>query len=426
MHLIVFDSEIRNNFTPINLNKPTFELLIGGKTILENLLEIINPDKYSLLIPDYLKNNTENKHKVNINEEINEVDEKEIVFVNSLINLNNIPLEKLKREENFALISDNNLVLAKCKIRKINNLTNNNKELIKIIKNHNIKLESENNVLIKYPWKLLEMNNQLLIRNINKKLLNKKINLRKSSNKFINIIGSEKSILMGKEVRIENVIFDTTNGPIEISDNCKLLGYNRICGPCYIGNDTVIKSCIIGSGTMIGKYAKISGEVENSIISNFSNKSHYGYIGDSYIGEWVNIGAGTTISNLKNTYGKISMVINDELINTDKSKIGSIIGDYVKTSIGTYIYSGKKIGISSHLHGYVTTDIPSFVIYSNINKSICTELYKKSAIKTQKEMMRRRNISYREEEINLLEYLYNLTKDERIKLNYKENKFSIN
>ena len=61
MHLIIFDSEIRNNFTPINLNKPTFELLIGGKTILENLLEIINPDKYSLLIPEYLKKNSENK-----------------------------------------------------------------------------------------------------------------------------------------------------------------------------------------------------------------------------------------------------------------------------------------------------------------------------------------------------------------------------
>ena len=177
MHLIIFDSEIRNNFTPINLNKPTFELLIGGKTILENLLEIINPDKYSLLIPEYLKKNSENKHKVNINEEINEVDEKEIVFVNSLINLNNIPLEKLKKEENFALISDNNLVLAKYKIKKINNLTNNNKELINIIKNHNIKLESENNLLIKYPWELLDSNNQLLTNNIKKKLRNKKTNL---------------------------------------------------------------------------------------------------------------------------------------------------------------------------------------------------------------------------------------------------------
>ena len=118
------------------------------------------------------------------------------------------------------------------------------------------------------------------------------------------------------------MIFDTTNGPIEISDNCKLLGYNRICGPCYIGNNTILKSVIIGPGTTIGKDAKISGEVENSIISNFSNKAHYGYIGDSYIGEWVNIGAGTTISNLKNTYGKISMVINDELINTNSQKMG--------------------------------------------------------------------------------------------------------
>jgi len=426
MHLIVFDSEIRNNFTPINLNKPTFEVLVGGKTILENLLEIINPDQYSLLIPNYLKKNAKNKHKVSINEEISEIDEKETVFVNSLIDLNNIPVKKLKENEDLALISNNNLILSKCRIKKINKLDNNDRKLIKIIGDCKIKLESENNLLIKYPWELLEMNNQLLTKNINKKLLNREINVVRSNNKFINIIGSDKLILIGRDVKIENVIFDTTNGPIEISDNCKLLGYNRICGPCYIGNNTILKSVIIGPGTTIGKDAKISGEVENSIISNFSNKAHYGYIGDSYIGEWVNIGAGTTISNLKNTYGKISMVINGELINTNRNKIGSIIGDYVKTSIGTYIYSGKKIGISSHLHGYVTTDIPSFAIYSNINKSICTELYKKSAIKTQKEMMRRRNISYEEEEINLLEYLYKLTQEERRKFGYKENKFNMN
>ena len=107
MHLIVFDSEIRNNFIPINLNKPTFEVLVGGKTILENLLEIINPDQYSLLIPNYLKKNAKNKHKVNINEEISEVDKKETVFVNSLIDLNNIPVKKLKENEDLALIATN-------------------------------------------------------------------------------------------------------------------------------------------------------------------------------------------------------------------------------------------------------------------------------------------------------------------------------
>ena len=223
---------------------------------------------------------SENKHKVNINEEISEVDKKETVFVNSLIDLNNIPVKKLKENEDLALISNNNLILAKCRIKKINKLDNNDRKLIKMIEKCNIKLESENNLLIKYPWELLEMNNQLLTKNINKKLLNRKINVVRSNNKFINIIGSDKLILIGRDVKIENVIFDTTNGPIEISDNCKLLGYNRICGPCYIGNNTILKSVIIGPGTTIGKYAKVSGEVENSIISNFSNKAHYGYIGD--------------------------------------------------------------------------------------------------------------------------------------------------
>ena len=208
MHLIVFDSEIRNNFTPINLNKPTFEVLVGGKTILENLLEIINPDQYSLLIPNYLKKNAKNKHKVSINEEISEIDEKETVFVNSLIDLNNIPVKKLKENEDLALISNNNLILSKCRIKKINKLDNNDRKLIKIIGDCKIKLESENNLLIKYPWELLEMNNQLLTKNINKKLLNREINVVRSNNKFINII-------LQRQMRIDNNNY--------ISDNNKVL-----------------------------------------------------------------------------------------------------------------------------------------------------------------------------------------------------------
>lgn len=144
------------------------------------------------------------------------------------------------------------------------------------------------------------------------------------------------------------VVLDASNGPIVIARGANIGANSVIEGPCYIGENSLIRPLsLIHGGTTIGPGCKIGGEVGESIVQGNSNKVHDGYLGHSYLGEWVNLGAGTTTSNLKNTYGQISMKIGLREIPTGRIFMGSVIGDYTKTAIGTRLMSGTYIGTSS-------------------------------------------------------------------------------
>lgn len=111
---------------------------------------------------------------------------------------------------------------------------------------------------------------------------------------------------------------------------------------------------------------RLSGEVKNSIFDQFSYKEHHGYVGDAYVGKWVNMGAGTTVSNLKNTMGSVRYMG----IDTGMVKLGPVMGDWVKTGINTSVMGGKSIGSGSHIYGLVSRDIPPFVIYDGFKDSM--------------------------------------------------------
>ncbi len=129
--------------------------------------------------------------------------------------------------------------------------------------------------------------------------------------------------------------------------------------PCVLYRCTVRPFTIVRAGTVAYPHSVIGGEVKNSIIDVYSHKEHHGYLGDSYVGRFANLGAGTTTSNLKNTRGTIKYLGLD----TGIRKLGSVIGDFVKTSVGTYIYSGKCVGPYSHVYHVVDIDVPPCTIY---------------------------------------------------------------
>ena len=134
-------------------------------------------------------------------------------------------------------------------------------------------------------------------------------------------------------------------------------------GPIYIGRGTIIKAGANLRGPLsIGPECRIGGEVVHSIFHGHSNKAHYGFIGHSYIGEWVNLGAGTTNSNLKNNYGTVKVRVNGREVDTGQQFMGCFIGDYAKTGIGTLIPTGAVIGIGANVFGggLIPKDIPSF------------------------------------------------------------------
>jgi len=162
----------------------------------------------------------------------------------------------------------------------------------------------------------------------------------------------------------------------------------------------------------LGHTTKIGGELEASTVEPYTNKQHHGFLGHSYLGSWVNLGAGTSNSDLKNTYGKVSMEYAGRRVATEMQFIGCIVGDYAKTAVNTSIFTGKTIGACSMVYGFVTTNVPSFVNYARSFNQI-TEAPVDVMIATQARMFARRNVEQRPHDIQLLRDMYEMTRDER-------------
>lgn len=211
----------------------------------------------------------------------------------------------------------------------------------------------------------------------------------------------------------EYTVTDTRDGPILLEKNATVGPHSYISGPAWLGpNCRVIEHAAVKDACVLGHTTKIGGEIEASIVEPFTNKQHYGFIGHSYLGSWINMGAGTCNSDLKNTYGKVNMDYGGEKTATEMQFLGSIIGDYAKTAINTGIFTGKTIGVCSMVYGFVTTNVPSFVNYARLFGQV-TEMPPEVMVSTQLRMFARRHVEQRPCDIQLLHDMYDLTQKER-------------
>ncbi|HEY3252087.1 MAG TPA: hypothetical protein VGK25_13335, partial [Ignavibacteria bacterium] len=187
-----------------------------------------------------------------------------------------------------------------------------------------------------------------------------------------------------------------------------------IKGPAYIGNNCTIKSGTTMYGPVrIGDHCKVSGEITNSILHSYVNKQHLGFLGHSYLCEWVNLGAGTTTSNLKNNYSEITLTIGNKQVKTHSIFLGSIIGDHTKTGIQTMLNTGSLIGISCNLYGsgFHKKIINSFSwADSSTGENVSYDFDK--AIHTARVSMKRRNIEMSKAYRVMLKYIFE-NKDEQ-------------
>ena len=206
---------------------------------------------------------------------------------------------------------------------------------------------------------------------------------------------------------------DTSNGPIVIDHNAQIGPYCYLEGPAYIGPKArVIEHSAIKDAVTIGHTTKIGGEVEASVVEPYTNKQHHGFLGHSYLGSWINWGAGTCNSDLKNTYGEVKMEYRNEKVATGMQFVGCIIGDYSKTAINTGIFTGKTVGVCSMLYGFVTTNVPSYVNYARSFGQV-TEMTPEIMASTQRRMFQRRNVTQQPADIQLIHKMFELTRHER-------------
>ena len=406
MTIILYENEKVNSLFPITLTRDASEIFCGGITLFELVQKSFPKNKVIKLSRNYLQSE---KFQLSTSEN-------EVLFLNaSLIpHFESINLfqKELKRKTSHLFTNENKLIGGYLNLKELK-ISHSQMQILtpiiveKFLQSFNLPSKQISWKTFEHIWQLVTFNKEILGDNL-QYLTN---GLQKKSKDFY----IAKNVKLPKQFEI-----DTTNGEILISKGTTIKPFVFLEGPVFIGENCMIKEfASIKDSTAIGQVCKIGGEIEASVVHSYSNKQHHGFLGNSYIGSWINLGAGTTNSDLKNTYSKIK-IRGEE---TGEQFLGCFIGDYTKSAINTSIYTGKIIGVSSYLYGTLTKDLPSFTNYASANNM--KEVPIEAALKVQKVMFaRRKKIQTKEDELILREIFSN-TKQDRKTSNIISGKFSI-
>jgi UDP-N-acetylglucosamine diphosphorylase/glucosamine-1-phosphate N-acetyltransferase len=229
------------------------------------------------------------------------------------------------------------------------------------------------------------------------------------------VITRPDQVFVHPEARLDGPLaIDARDGPILI-DRAHLEPFSFIQGPCFIGAGALISSARLRPETTIGPVCRIGGEVEASIVQGYSNKHHDGFLGHSYLGEWVNIGAMTTNSDLKNTYGTIRVAVEGlGQVDSGVLKLGCFLADHVKLGIGVHLNGGAVIGTGSNIFGvhFAPKTIPPFTWGGEVFREYRID----GMISVARKVMGRRKIALSTDQEQLLRDVFAMTRGERVQL----------
>lgn len=393
MVLIFDETDSYNLLLPITYNRSYYDIVIGALS-LRKKTEILNlPSIFIKRNPFYFEGKKASEFSY---------DSKDVIIEGSIY-INSDGLKKLSEVEgkgSFVILSNG----------KIIGYTADLKEKGSFEKADKINL---NAYTLSKPYDIIKLNKTALHEDIVS--LSKNYEEKKISN---NKIGKYGIYSNGDFYLENNAFFDTRSGPVIIEEGAYIQSFSRIEGPTYIGKGSEIVSfcnirkCYIGNNCIIG------GELSNSIVLDYTNCRHSSYIGDSFIGTWVNVGAHTVTSNLKHTYGTIKYDDLGVFYNSGLTKLGAIISDFCKTSIGCLILSGKAVGFSSMVNFLQTKSIPSFTIWQGL-KEEAYEFYFESAVETAKRFMSKKGVEFSEDLYKTFRKIFEITKHDRAKFNVK-------
>jgi UDP-N-acetylglucosamine diphosphorylase/glucosamine-1-phosphate N-acetyltransferase len=266
--------------------------------------------------------------------------------------------------------------------------------------------------LIAYPWDLIEHNALQLERDFREGPARHLAGWRPPT---LAVVGPEDRVAIDPTARVDpHVVADTTQGSVVVDRDAVVSAFTRLEGPCYVGPETHVLGARIRAGTTLGPRCRVGGEVEASILHGHANKYHDGFLGHSYVGEWVNLGAGTSNSDLRNDYGEVTVRVAGEVVPTGLTKVGCFIGDHTKTGLGTLLNTGSSIGAFCNLLPAGTLlprSIPSFCSWWNGCLTASPNVPR--LLQTAAEVMHRRGQLFTEVHASLYRTLFDQTAAER-------------
>lgn len=340
MNVVLFDeSEIWKNLLPLTFTRPVSEIRIGILSIKQKW------DKHLKTSSSYLTQDF-------LSQKFNSILTDDTLFINASVCPDEKLVTKIQKLTTHSAICYQNKLVA---FRGNQDFLKNTHQLSKTEIEHQP-------LIVEQVWDIFQKNAQALIADFQLLTQNKKSAAISNS---VTIVGDAGLVFFEEGAKAEACVLNTSGGPIYIGKNAEIMEGSLIRGPFALGENSTLKlGTKIYGATTIGPECKVGGEVSNSVIFGFTNKAHDGFIGNSILGEWCNLGADTNTSNLKNNYAtvKVYNYVVQKSIDSGQQFCGLIMGDHSKSGINTMFNTGTVVGVAANVFGggFPPTHIPSF------------------------------------------------------------------
>ena len=342
MRVALYEDQQAVAFGPLTMLRPVFELVCGARSVRERLLRDVPDCEWGVLIRDSLAASYLEEHptaRVNDRDWLAQAD-------TCLINGRWFP----ERPCDWRAIANDEVAVCQ---GEVVSLTVNTAELAgwdqlsdssalqRIAGKRRARQVA--GWVAKHPWDLVEANGIQLERDFQRPATPFDSGKNASA---IMVLGDPWRLAVHPTAELQPcVVLDVRQGPITIDADARIQSFTQITGPCHVGPGSHLLQAIVKSGTTIGPECRVAGEVHQTILHGFVNKAHDGFLGHSYVCPWVNLGAGTTTSNLKIDYSDVGVPIMGDVIDSGKMKVGAFIGDHAKTGLGSLFNTGTSVGV---------------------------------------------------------------------------------
>jgi UDP-N-acetylglucosamine diphosphorylase/glucosamine-1-phosphate N-acetyltransferase len=413
--ICVFEGTNYERLLPLVYFRPVYDLRCGMQTLREKIQRAYPKAPVALHCRGYLADLVRQQNPGTL---VNEVKGDRCLFIDG----------RVLADESFAkqipltgadtlYVSGDTVVAARVSGERLQELRGGLGELFRVPDIAGITRKDVNVKVISYPWHLVGNNGEQLVADFKALVGGKRGSKIKGRVYKGAVLLNPKNIFIDTGAQIKpGAVLDAEGGPIYIGKNVKVFPNATLEGPLYIGDGSLIKiGAKIYEHTSIGPMCKVGGEVEASIIHSYSNKQHDGFLGHAYLGMWVNLGADTNNSDLKNNYGNVKVFVRGEMVDTGSMFVGLTMGDHSKAGINTMFNTGTVVGVSSNVYG---TDFPPKFVPSFAwgGAGSMTTYNLDQSIEVAQRVMGRRKIQLTPVEEQLLRTVFEMTRGERAKL----------
>ena len=413
MRLILIDlpTADRVNFHPLSLSRPIWELRCGMTSLAEKLVARIKPSEVACFVPDYLAETYQARTSWKVND-LSSLQGADLLLVDPRLKASTPELSQAGPSQ-VGLDEKGNVLFARLSQADAAKLNADSIQSFVDSAKASLPTSQCSAPRWNYIWDLVLANPAQITEDFAAAGLS---GIEGTVEEPRAIRGSTDSVFVAPGALVHPmVVIDAANGPVYIDEGAEIHPFSRIEGPCYIGRESILLGAKCREGNSIGPVCRIGGEVEESIIQGYSNKYHDGFLGHAYVGEWVNLGAMTTNSDLKNDYTSVSVTLDGRRpVDTGSTKVGSLIGDHTRTSIGTLLNTGSYVGAMALLVA-TGAPLPKFIssftwfLYGAVTKGFG----KGKLYETAKIAMSRRNMHWTPAEEAMWDTVFDMTAEVR-------------